>query len=289
MATPAKRLATNVPGPFYVDSTCIDCDTCRWMAPSVFDEADGASRVFAQPGDEATRLAALQALVSCPTGSIGTVERTPFGPVFESLPTRIDGEVYHCGFHHRDSFGAASYLVRRPEGNVLVDSPRHARPLVERLAAMGGIDLLFLTHRDDVADHADFARSFGCRRILHEGDVGHDTREVELRLRGTEPVELAPDLLVIPVPGHTRGSACLLWQERYLFSGDHLAWSHELGHPIAFRGACWYDWDETVASVARLLDHRFEWILPGHGRRYFLPAGEMRAALSRGLAVMETW
>ena len=39
MANPKKRVPENVPGDFFVDSTCIDCDACRQIAPSVFGEA----------------------------------------------------------------------------------------------------------------------------------------------------------------------------------------------------------------------------------------------------------
>ncbi len=36
MADPKKRVLENVPGDFFVDSTCIDCDACRkrsWPVP----------------------------------------------------------------------------------------------------------------------------------------------------------------------------------------------------------------------------------------------------------------
>ena len=33
-------------------------------------------------------------------------------------------EMYCCGWHSVKSFSTASYLIRRPEGNILVDSPR---------------------------------------------------------------------------------------------------------------------------------------------------------------------
>ncbi|HYM37872.1 MAG TPA: ferredoxin, partial [Nitrospiraceae bacterium] len=36
MANVEKRLSTNVAGSFYVDSTCINCDTCRQLAPKSF-------------------------------------------------------------------------------------------------------------------------------------------------------------------------------------------------------------------------------------------------------------
>ncbi len=41
MATVAARLPENVPGEFYVDRSCIDCDTCRRIAPAVFEEGEG--------------------------------------------------------------------------------------------------------------------------------------------------------------------------------------------------------------------------------------------------------
>ena len=43
MANPKKRVPENVPGDFFVDSTCIDCDACRQIAPTVFAEAAATS------------------------------------------------------------------------------------------------------------------------------------------------------------------------------------------------------------------------------------------------------
>ena len=40
---------------------------------------------------------------------------------------------------------------------------------------------------------------------------------VEEVLSGGEPVALDDELLVIPVPGHTRGHAVLLYRDRFLF------------------------------------------------------------------------
>ena len=68
-------------------------------------------------------------------------------------------------------------------------------------------------------------------------------------------------------------------REKYLFTGDHLAWSPSRGHLYAFRSACWYSWSEQIRSMERLLDYRFEWVLPGHGRPVYLPPGEMERSL----------
>ena len=289
MARLIERLPENVSGEFYVDRSCIDCDTCRRIAPEVFSEGESFSYVHRQPASETERLRALKALVACPTASIGTVSRIPATPAVGLFPEPVDGEVFFCGFTSEDSFGAWSYLLRRPapRGNVLVDSPRAAAPLMARLEEWGGLRVMFLTHRDDVADHEAFHRRFGCERVLHQDDITPATRSVERPLRDQAPIRLDDDLLAIPVPGHTRGHTVLLYRETYLFTGDHLAWSPERQRLHAFRDACWYSWKEQIRSMERLLDHRFEWVLPGHGWRYHAPsAAAMRSELERCLAWM---
>jgi len=285
----AERLPENAAGEVYVDRTCIDCATCRLLAPDTFTAGDGFSFVHRQPDGDAARHRALMALVACPTGSIGTVSRLDAKPALRAFPERVDGEVYFCGYTSKDSFGAWSYLLRRDAGNVLVDSPRAAGPLLTRLDELGGVRLLALTHRDDVADHRQIAKRFGCERVLHARDVTEGTRDVERKPDGDDPVALHPDLLMIPTPGHTRGHAVFLYQDRYLLTGDHLAWSERRGHLIGFRTACWYSWPEQIRSMERLLDHSFEWVLPGHGQRYHAPsAAAMRTELERCIRWMKS-
>jgi glyoxylase-like metal-dependent hydrolase (beta-lactamase superfamily II) len=264
MASIAERLPDNVPGDVFVDRTCIDCGTCRNVAPSVFAEADDHSYVYAQPADAATALRARMALVACPTGSIGTVTRADLRDAIAAFPEEVLPGVFFCGFTSRDSYGASSWLVRRPDGNVLVDSPRAAAPLLARIEALGGVRWMFLTHRDDVADHAAFARRFDCVRILHAADRTVATAAVEQFIEGDEPVPLAPDLTVLPLPGHTRGSMGLLYRDEVLFSGDHL-WGRPDGTLGAGRGVCWYDWRTQIRSMERLRAVRFGHVLPGHG------------------------
>lgn len=288
MARLSDRLPENAPGEYYVDASCIDCAVCREVAPGVFTSADSAtdqSYVHRQPGDAAERLRAAMALVACPTSSIGTTRKVDLSAAVRAFPERVEDEVYFCGYASEKSFGAQSYLVIRPEGNVLVDSPRYTPALADRIEELGGVALMFLTHRDDVADHERFRARFGCERVLHARDVGAGTRAVERRLEGDEPVALGTDLLAIPVPGHTRGSTCLLYRERFLFTGDHL-WADEDGLRLeASRSVCWYSWAEQRRSMERLLAHRFLWVLPGHGRRH---RAESFEAASRALRRLVT-
>ncbi len=285
MADRSARHPENIPGEFFVDTRCIDCDQCRQIAPRVFRAHRGQAIVYRQPETEHDLRRAQMALVTCPTASIGTMRKQDLRPALVAFPEPIAENVYFCGFASARSFGASSYLLVRPQGNVLVDSPRFARPLVRRLEEMGGIALLFLTHRDDVADHDRFHRHFGCRRVLHREDLTPATRDVEIVISGRDPVPLDAELVVIPTPGHTRGHQVLLYREKYLFSGDHL-WANERGELVASPSVCWYSWTEQVRSVERLLDFRFEWVLPGHGRRLQAPPDQMRARLRDCVARM---
>ena len=289
MANVEKRLARNVPGDFFVDSSCIDCDACRQLAPEVFAASGDASVVFRQPTTLAETRRALMALVACPTGSIGSLKPQNFRAGIEAFPMPIDENVYFCGFTAESSFGAWSYLILRPEaegGNVLVDSPRFASQLVKRLAVMGGVRKMFLSHIDDVADHARFAKRFSCHRVMHADD-GARKLGVEWLIEGQEDVQLDRELLVISTPGHTRGHAVLLYKDRYLFTGDHLAWSPERKTLTAFRSVCWYSWDEQIRSMEKLLQYNFEWVLPGHGRIHHDSPENMRAALERCIVWMK--
>lgn len=290
MAKLTQRRPENIEGDLFVDTSCIDCDTCRWMAPSVFHDINDQSAVYHQPETALERLQAMQALLACPTASIGTVAKpTDIKDVQATLPILIADSVYHCGYHAESSYGAASYLIVRQEGNILVDSPRFAAPLVEQIEALGGVRYLYLTHRDDVADHQQFHERFGCDRILHSDEISAQTRTVEIQLQTQDNFQLAPDLLIIPVPGHTQGHTVLLYQEKFLFTGDHLAWSAELNQLIAFRNACWYSWTQLQKSMNKLLNYSFEWVLPGHGRRYHTDSAKMKQELQNCLDWMERY
>jgi len=285
MADRAHRLPENADGPFFVDSTCIDCDTCRQIAPATFGETGEISYVRIQPRDAAEERAAYRALVACPTGSIGAASKQGASRAVEEFPWPLAPGVWYCGFNSRKSFGGNSYFVEHPAGNWLVDSPRYVEHLVRRIAQMGGLRYIFLTHRDDVADADRYAARFRATRIIHrlELDAQPDAERV---IDGREPLELAPGFVAIPTPGHTRGHCALLYERQFLFTGDHLWWSRAHGRLTASRDVCWHSWREQVASVKLLEGHQFEWVLPGHGERAHFPGGRMREELARLVEVL---
>ncbi|HEV8588963.1 MAG TPA: MBL fold metallo-hydrolase [Pyrinomonadaceae bacterium] len=291
MANVALRLPENVPGDFFVDSTCIDCDACRQIAPETFAEVTDYSIVHRQPQTDEQIKRAMMALVACPTASIGMTQHHDARLGIDAFPSLLAENVFYCGFNAESSFGAWSYLIVRPEnkgGNVLIDSPRFATQLVKKIDAMSGVRTMFLTHKDDVADHQRFADRFNCERVMHADDGGQRLG-MERVIRGGDPVELDQDLIAIPVPGHTRGHmVVLLYRNKFLFTGDHLAWSPNRQTLIAFRNACWYSWTEQTKSMRRLLGYEFEWVLPGHGRIHHDTRRKMKAHLQRCIEWMES-
>ncbi len=275
MANPSKAVPENVPGDFFVDTACIDCDICRQLAPAVFGDAADHAFVRRQPATADDRHHALHALVCCPTGSIGSRGSDRPQAVMDDFPLPIEDEVHYCGYNSPLSYGGNSYFVRHPAGNWLIDSPKFQPRLVRRLEALGGVAHIFLTHSDDVADARKFAEHFRSRRYIHRNEL-HAQPDAEVVLDGDEPVALAPDFLAIPTPGHTAGHCVLLDRRRFLFTGDHLWWDRHEQRLGASADYCWDSWSDQIASMRRLADFEFEWVLPGHGQRVYLPAAKMR-------------
>jgi glyoxylase-like metal-dependent hydrolase (beta-lactamase superfamily II) len=268
------RHPAGAPGPWFVDDRCIDCDAARHVAPGLIvrNPGDGVSVFTRQPRTEEEVAMAWRAVLVCPTRSVGhaTIRQPPSG-VF---PHDLGDGVHRLGHNARSSFGAHSYLVVRDGAKLMVDAPRWTRQLLDPIATLGGIDVVLLTHRDDVADAERYADHFGAAVWIHhdDGDVAPYATDL---LRGTAPVEVAPGVVGFPVPGHTRGSVLWHVDGHLLFSGDSLAWDPRRGRLTAFRSACWYSWDAQTDSLGRFARSglAFDRLLCGHGWSHDAPAG----------------
>lgn len=284
MANPRRRHPKNVAGPWFVDDTCIDCDASRQCAPDLFGELDGQSVVIRQPSSPDEIAAAARAMLACPTGSIGSGGPPGEVDLDRLFPQELEDGVHYCGYNASSSYGANAFFAVRPGGNLMIDSPRFVGRLVRALEERGGVALILLTHRDDVADAERFARHFDAEVWIHRADAAaapfaqhrFDTR-----------CQIRPGLVALPVPGHTRGSAVFHLEDRFLFTGDSLHYSRTRGELGAFPSVCWYSWEEQTRSLAGLRDLRFEWVLAGHGDRHRASPEWMRASLDRLVAAME--
>jgi glyoxylase-like metal-dependent hydrolase (beta-lactamase superfamily II)/ferredoxin len=270
-----------------VDSTCINCGVSRHYAPDIFGDSGEHAYVRKQPEGAAEELLAMQALLACPTGSIGVRERHGLMEAMESFPLPMAPGIYLNGFNHRDSYGAHSYFIQSEAGNWLIDSPRFIPHLVHRFDAMGGIRYIFLTHSDDVADAQRYAQRFAAERIIHRYDA-HAQPDAERILEQERDYPLA-DGQILYTPGHTKGHTVLLWQDKYLFTGDHFAWLPRLHRFGSFKDFCWHSWEQQIQSVERLQIHdHVEWVFPGHGKWAPVASGKFPQIVREAVAWMKT-
>ncbi len=125
---------------------------------------------------------------------------------------------------------------------------------------MGGLDCIFLTHRDDVNDAHEYAAFFGAERVIHEFERAAQPG-AEIILEGEDDHKVRSARILF-TPGHTKGHMVLLWRDAYLFVGDHFAPST----------ACWHSWDAQIESTRKLDDLTgVEWVFPGHGKWFPVP------------------
>ena len=92
-------LPGNVAGNFFVDDTCIDCDLCRQIAPESFRLEDEQSVVYRQPEGDSEVRAVEMSILTCPTGSIGTREKTDFREARRSIPKSSKTTSIFAGLH----------------------------------------------------------------------------------------------------------------------------------------------------------------------------------------------
>ena len=75
MANIENSYPENVPGEFFVDSQCIDCDLCRQSAPAFFKRhfSGGASHSYValQPSSPSEIMMCEDAMSACPVDAIG--------------------------------------------------------------------------------------------------------------------------------------------------------------------------------------------------------------------------
>jgi len=156
-----------------------------------------------------------------------------------------------------------AYVLVRDAGNVVMYSSSRM-PAEERwLREAGGVSRQFLNHRDEAGPACDWVHeTFGApltchakeRRAIIGSCAVHDTIDRE--------VDVLPDLLAVPTPGHCPGSTCYLWQgpdRRYLFTGDTLYLSEGRWEVYVSRGTA----AEMIASLERIAALPFDCLVPG--------------------------
>src|SRR5690348_12499943 len=102
-----------------------------------------------------------------------------------------------------------TYLLRRPEGNILFGTKEDAAPFARELRAMGAVQAILLGDRHHALPQSvPFAQSIGT--VLTASDIEAKALKaagVEVgQALAHERAAFAADLEIIPTPGHTRGA-----------------------------------------------------------------------------------
>jgi glyoxylase-like metal-dependent hydrolase (beta-lactamase superfamily II) len=125
-----------------------------------------------------------------------------------------------------DSKIRLTYLIRRPAGNILLATKADITDAEPDIAASGGVSLILLGDRHHAtAETVTMARRLGAPIIVSSIEATALKKlgiEIDTALP-YQPCQLAPDLDLIPTPGHTKGAFSYLWtsgERRFLFIGD---------------------------------------------------------------------
>jgi len=119
-----------------------------------------------------------------------------------------------------------TYLIKRAAGNILFATKADIKDAEPDIAAAGGVSLVLLGDRHQASPHTvAMARRLGAP-IAASGIEAGVLKKLGIEIDTAlpyQPAELAPDLEIIPTPGHTKGAFSYLWtsgKRRFLFVGD---------------------------------------------------------------------
>ena len=194
------------------------------------------------------------------------------------------------------------YLVKTPPGYILIDTglPKRRSDLVRELETAGcnpgDLNLIIVTHGhiDHNGNTAYLRERYDAKIAMHRGDsvmaesgdmfagmrgiavaiirlllplVGmgrYDSFRPDIVLEdGQDLSEYGFDARVVHVPGHSKGSICILTAEGDLFCGDILG---NTGRPA--KTTIVDDPVEMDASLGRLRTLEVETVYPGHGKPF---------------------
>ncbi len=121
-----------------------------------------------------------------------------------------------------------TYLLRRAAGNLLFATKADVGHLAPAFAGIGGLSRILLGDRHHALPHTEaLARQMGaplCCSAVEAAVLKKSGVHVDQPLP-LQRIRLAPDLEIIPTPGHTKGAFSYLWTHagrRFLFIGDTL-------------------------------------------------------------------
>lgn len=119
-------------------------------------------------------------------------------------------------------FEIKSFVLQRPEGNLVIYHSPKLNDAMSDIEQLGGISKVLMNH-----DHESLGGTpeFNAPFYIHEDDARALDNNIEISGYFSEREKINDDLLVIPTPGHTPGTTMFIWENgehRFLFTGDFL-------------------------------------------------------------------
>ncbi|MEL6262116.1 MAG: MBL fold metallo-hydrolase [Cyanobacteria bacterium J06626_6] len=172
---------------------------------------------------------------------------------------------------NRETLGGTAYLIQEtnPEGkhaNILVDCPALNEEHQSFIAAHGGAQTLFITHRGGMAQVPAWQAALSCRVLIQEQEA-YLLPTVSAEVFHRE-YALSKTSRVLWTPGHSPGSSCLhhSFYGGILFTGRHLI-PNKTGAPQPLRLAKTFHWPRQLRCSQQLLSdftaETLSYICPG--------------------------
>lgn len=163
-----------------------------------------------------------------------------------------------------------AFLLRRPQGNLLVYANGKVVDDAQAIMGSGGISRHYLNHWHEAGmGCADIARTFGAPVLCNEADRTHAAERCAVAESFSERHTIDDDFEAIPTPGHTAGATAFLWRtgrHRCLFTGDTLSLGHDDWRVAVLESS---DRAAYLDSLSSIPDLDFDVLVP-----WIAPAGE---------------
>ncbi|HBY81407.1 MAG TPA: MBL fold metallo-hydrolase [Cyanobacteria bacterium UBA11148] len=168
--------------------------------------------------------------------------------------------------------------------NILIDCPAWNEANEQFLRQVGGVSLLFITHRGGIGRVREIQEAMGCKILIQEQEAyllpGLDVIPFQ------QEFSLSPNSQALWTPGHSPGSACFYYNFAggILFSGRHLL-PNAQGEVVPLRTSKTFHWRRQIQSIQFLMNRftpeTLSYICPGANIGFLRGKGVIDRAYDR--------
>ncbi|TAF49491.1 MAG: MBL fold metallo-hydrolase [Oscillatoriales cyanobacterium] len=152
---------------------------------------------------------------------------------------------------NRKTLGGTAYFIVGKDANILVDTPAWTEENRDFVLDHGGVQCLFVTHRDAIGQAKQIQADLDCLIITQEQEA-YLMPDLQLK-RFEREIVIGDGVMGLWTPGHTPGSSCLYLNRAggVLFTGRHVLPNADQA-PAPLRTAKTFHWFRQLDSIAAL-------------------------------------